>query len=269
MIRAAFFDVDGTLVSFRTHAIPESALSALRALRAAGVRTLLSTGRNGDSTRFLMDTGLFDGEILLSGQLCRLDGAVVFENPIAPADLEAAIAGAEAGELTLGFLSGDDSFVSGVNEFVTAACAYAGMARPRVAPPALARTEPIYQMHIYGAPGSEDALLRRARGLEAVRWSPNFADVFPRGGGKERGLEAVCRALGIGREETIAFGDGENDVGMLACAGIGVDMGGASEAVKVRADYVTADVDADGIARALEHFSGCFVQMGTQGGREI
>ena len=56
---------------------------------------------------------------------------------------------------------------------------------------------------------------------------------------------------------------------MLACAGIGVAMGGASEAVKVRADYVTADVDADGIARALEHFSGCFVQMGTQGGREI
>lgn len=259
MIRAAFFDVDGTLVSFRTHAIPESALSALRALRAAGVRTLLSTGRNGDSTRFLMDTGLFDGEILLSGQLCRLNGEDVFENPIDRGDLDAAIAGAEAGELTLGFLSGNDSFVSGVNEYVITACDYAGMPRPRVAPAALAREKAIYQIHCYGAPGCEDALLRRARRLTATRWSPNFADVFPTGGGKERGLEAVCRALGIGREETIAFGDGENDAGMLEYAGVGVAMGGASDAVKARADYVTADVDADGIARALEHFSGRFV----------
>ena len=267
MIRAAFFDVDGTLVSFKTHAMPESARAALLNLRAAGVKILLSTGRNGDSTRFLMDTGLFDGEILLSGQLCRLNGESVFENPIDAADLGAAIAGAEAGELTLGFLSGNDSFVSGVNEFVDAACAYAGMPRPRVAPAGLARSKPVYQIHCYGAPGCEDALLRRARRLTAVRWSPNFADVFPAGGGKERGMEAVCRALGVGREETIAFGDGENDVGMLEYAGVGVAMGGASDEVKARSDYVTADVDADGVARALEHFSGCFVQIKAQGGR--
>ena len=259
MIRAAFFDVDGTLVSFKTHAMPESARAALRALRAAGVKTLLSTGRNGDSTRFLMETGLFDGEVLLSGQLCRLGGENVFENPIDPEDLDAAIAGAEAGEMTLGFLSGNDSFVSGVNRFVVAACAYAGMPQPRVEAAALAREKPIYQIHCYGAPGAEDALLRCTRRLVATRWSPNFADVFPTGGGKERGMEAVCRRLGVRREEIIAFGDGENDAGMLEYAGVGVAMGGASNAVKARADYVTADVDADGIARALEHFSPYFV----------
>ena len=50
------------------------------------------------------------------------------------------------------------------------------------------------------------------------------------------------------------FGDGGNDIDMLRYAGVGVAMGNATDDVKQVADYVTADVDADGVARALEHF---------------
>lgn len=46
MIQAIFFDVDGTLVSFRTHTIPPSALEALHALRAKGIKLFLATGRH-------------------------------------------------------------------------------------------------------------------------------------------------------------------------------------------------------------------------------
>ena len=258
MIRAAFFDIDGTLVSFERHVVPESAFEALRSLRAAGVKTFLSTGRNGDSTRFLMETGLFDGEILLSGQLCRMNGEAVFSNPVCPEDIEAAVEGAQRGEFTLGFLSGNESFVTGVNHFVLDACSYAGMAVPRLAPAAQAREFPVYQIHCYGAPGVEDELIRRTTGLTSTRWSPNFADVFPSGGGKDRGIEAICRHLGIKREETIAFGDAENDISMLEYAGIGVAMGNSSGKVKACADYVTGTVDEDGVARAVEHFTHLF-----------
>lgn len=258
-IKAAFFDIDGTLLSFETHAIPPSTIDAIRRLRAAGIRTFLATGRNGDSTRFLMDTGLFDGQILINGQLCELDGECVFENPIIPGDIEGAIAGVEAGELTLGFLSGHESFVVKVNKYVEDACSYAGMAIPRVAPASEARKFHIHQIHCYGAPGVEEHLLRRTTRLTAVRWSPNFADVFSIGGGKDRGIEAICAALGISREETIAFGDGENDISMLEYAGIGVAMGNSSDKVKACANYVTSTVDEHGIARAIEHFSEYFV----------
>lgn len=258
MIKAAFFDIDGTLVSFENHRVPASAIETLHALRAKGVKTFLSTGRNGDSTRFLMDTGLFDGEILINGQLCEYGGACIFENPVSRADIEAAVEGARTGEFTLGFLSGHESFVIRVNDFVEKACAYANMAVPRLAPPEEAFRFPIYQIHCYGAPGVEDALLRRTSGLTATRWSPNFADVFPAGGGKDRGIEALIRHLGVAREETIAFGDGENDISMLEYAGIGVAMGNSSDRVKASADYVTASVDGDGVARAVEHFSHLF-----------
>lgn len=255
MIKAAFFDIDGTLVSFETHAMPASAVETIQRLRSKGIKVFLSTGRNGDSTRFLMDTGLFDGEILINGQFCRMDGRVVFENPVIPADIDVAVSGAKSGDFTLGFLSGHESFVSGVNRFVVDACEYAGMAVPRVDDPALARQISVYQIHCYGAPGVEDELLRRTTNLTAVRWSPNFADVFPTGGGKDRGMAAICREMGISPAETIAFGDGENDISMLKFAGIGVAMGNATPATKASADFITKSVDEDGVAFACEHFS--------------
>ncbi len=52
----------------------------------------------------------------------------------------------------------------------------------------------------------------------------------------------------------LAFGDGGNDVSMLRAAGIGIAMGGASDLVKSSADYITDDVDDDGIYNTLVYF---------------
>ena len=64
----------------------------------------------------------------------------------------------------------------------------------------------------------------------------------------------MCSHYGLDVSETMAFGDGGNDIGMLSHAGIGVAMGNASDEVKAAASYVTSSVDEDGIARALEKF---------------
>ncbi len=45
MIRALFFDVDGTLVSFATHRVPDSTREALAAAHRRGVRIFIATGR--------------------------------------------------------------------------------------------------------------------------------------------------------------------------------------------------------------------------------
>jgi len=47
MIKIIFFDIDGTLVSFKTHRIPESAVEALQRARTAGLKIYISTGRPG------------------------------------------------------------------------------------------------------------------------------------------------------------------------------------------------------------------------------
>ena len=79
-------------------------------------------------------------------------------------------------------------------------------------------------------------------------------DLIAKGGGKSSAILRLLDKMGILPEETIAFGDGENDMGMLELAGIGVAMGNAEEQVRKIADYVTSDIDEDGLEKALKHF---------------
>ena len=70
----------------------------------------------------------------------------------------------------------------------------------------------------------------------------------------QKGIDEIIRYFGIKLEETMAFGDGGNDITMLRHAAIGVAMGQAKEDVKAAADYVTAPIDEDGISKAMKHF---------------
>ena len=79
-------------------------------------------------------------------------------------------------------------------------------------------------------------------------------DIICKTGGKEAGIQAYLDKMGISREETIAFGDAVNDLQMLKFAGIGVCMGNGHPLAKEAADYVTADLEDDGIEKALQHF---------------
>lgn len=60
--------------------------------------------------------------------------------------------------------------------------------------------------------------------------------------------------LGLNIDETMAFGDGGNDISIIKKAGIGVAMGNAGDNLKEVADYITTSVDEDGVKNALVHF---------------
>ena len=71
--------------------------------------------------------------------------------------------------------------------------------------------------------------------------------------GKGRALETLSGMLGIGREDTMAFGDGDNDRSLLKAAGKGVAMRGADAGLLRAADDVTRFCsDEDGVAAYLE-----------------
>ena len=89
---------------------------------------------------------------------------------------------------------------------------------------------------------------------EIGRWYPAFADVTAKGDTKQKGIDEIIRYFDIKLEETMAFGDGGNDISMLRHAAIGVAMGNANDDVKETADYITTSVDEDGIQKALKHF---------------
>ena len=94
-----------------------------------------------------------------------------------------------------------------------------------------------------------------SEGLTVVQTASFYLEVIPREINKGEGLKKVCELLGVPVEETIAFGDAENDIPMLKAAGVGVAMGNADEHTKAAADYVTRSNNEDGIAAALQHFA--------------
>ena len=88
----------------------------------------------------------------------------------------------------------------------------------------------------------------------SARWHPLFCDVSPIGGTKQNGIDKFLEHYHIDLSETMAFGDGGNDIQMLNHVAVAIAMGNANDDVKEIADYVTDDVDNDGITKALRHF---------------
>ena len=71
---------------------------------------------------------------------------------------------------------------------------------------------------------------------------------------KASGLDFLSRHVGFTRAQTIAFGDGENDVELLEWAGYGVAVENAHERVKAVADLVCPPVQEEGVAQVLEAY---------------
>ena len=90
--------------------------------------------------------------------------------------------------------------------------------------------------------------------LSCVWSSPRSMEVTDREATKARGLERVCRLLGVDMGQVMAIGDSGNDISSLRAAGLGVAMGNAPEEVLAAADAVTGTNLQDGAAQAIERY---------------
>lgn len=87
----------------------------------------------------------------------------------------------------------------------------------------------------------------------AISYSlPNNIEINALGANKGDALKFLCEYLHLNRMESMAFGDGINDVSMIRQAGIGVAMENAEKAVLEIADRVTASNNDDGVAVMIE-----------------
>ncbi|OUO64975.1 Cof-type HAD-IIB family hydrolase [Collinsella sp. An268] len=248
MIKAAFFDIDGTLLSFETHAMPPSTVRALAALRAQGIRCVISSGRPTYQLPPELREG-FDAYVTLNGQLCYDAEGTYRSCPIAEADVRAIVGQVEEGVFDALVLQRERSFVNALTPRVQAVARQANLVYE---PDDIARAfdAPVYQFCVFVEPGEEGVFLDKTTSVAATRWTNLFCDVVPREGGKAFGVEATLARFGLGPEEAVAFGDGENDLSMFGAVGTSVAMGNAWDSVKERATHVTTGVDDDGIWNA-------------------
>lgn len=253
MIKAAFFDVDGTILSHKTKSVPQSALNALAKLKAAGIRCIVATGRQIHEMDKLPMGGLtFDGYITMNGQLTLdADRNPLYGMPLTGEVRAYALKLFEERKIPVILVEQERLYLNFENRRVVDVQTAISS---KVPPLGDYHGAQVYQACVYVS-GEEERVLDPIRDKCTVtRWHPGGVDVIAKGGGKRAAVARYLEENGILPEETIAFGDGENDMEMLQLAGIGVAMGNAEEQVKEIADYVTADIDEDGIAKALAHF---------------
>lgn len=255
MIKAVFFDIDGTLVSFKTHRVPDSTRKSLALLREKGIKVFIATGRQLHSINNLEDLS-FDGYITLNGGYCLAGKSeVIYKHSIEQEDIRSLLHYQKNVEsFPCAFVLEDDIFLNYKNEAVEEVFRLINFPAPPIRPFPDVSDQTVYQLIAFFSEGQEERIMSVLPHCEATRWNPLFTDVVPAGSTKAVGIDKIIAHYGIALEETMAFGDGGNDRSMLRHAAIGVAMGNAGEEVKQDADYVTTSVDDDGIYHALKHF---------------
>lgn len=246
MIKAIFFDIDGTILN-GNKGIPESTLLALDKLRQKGIKTIICTGRGYSEVKPLNLKG-FDDYILLNGQICYDDNDnIVFKKPIK--DKEKLIELFNSKKFPFGLVDEKVSYLNYIDDYVRLVHDSINLTLPEVKE---YDGKDIYQALAYGK--VKDYIEQELPDFLAVSWHFDGVDIVPKDSGKDKGIIEYCKLRNIDIKDTMSFGDGDNDREMLKTTGIGVAMGNAIDSVKVVADYITDRIDEDGIYNALVHF---------------
>lgn len=254
-IKAVFFDIDGTLLSFKTHQVPESTVEAIRLLQTHGIKTIISTGRSINSIDHIKFLD-FDGYITFNGGYCLTNTfEVLHKQTINSNDIQSVMDYAKEKPLSFSFMSEKEITIHDVTPEIAGMYAHLNLPVPKLVNMDTVDTSSILQTNIFLGPDEEKEFMENVMPNSlASRWTPLFADVNPKGLSKKVGIDIFCKHFGINIENTMAFGDGGNDITMLKHVNIGVAMGNANPEVKQIANYVTNDVDDNGIWNALKHF---------------
>lgn len=254
-IKAVFFDIDGTLLSFKTHEVAASTEEAIEQLQAKGIKTILSTGRSINSIDHVKYLN-FDGYITFNGGYCvTKEGHILFCQAIDSTDIQSVLDYAKTNPLSFSFMSEKHITIHDVTPEIAGMYAHLNLPVPPLVDMENVDLNGVLQTNIFLGPEDEQAFMEKVMPNSlASRWTPLFADVNPKGQSKKVGIDIFCNHFGVDIQETMAFGDGGNDITMLQHVTLGVAMGNANPEVKEIADYITDDVDSDGIWNALKHF---------------
>ncbi|KAK6236795.1 hypothetical protein SCA6_012132 [Theobroma cacao] len=97
-----------------------------------------------------------------------------------------------------------------------------------------------------------EATRDRASVVQAV---PDMLEIVPLGTSKGSGVKMLLDHLGVNAKETMAIGDGENDVEMLELASLGIALSNGTEKTKSVADVIGPSNDEDGVADAIYRYA--------------
>ena len=258
--RLIALDIDGTIRS-QEHPLSERTRQAVARVRDAGAIITLATGRVFNSAaRSSADLDITTPIATSQGAHIAdpITGDVLWHQPLT-ADMTAAALEALAGasEMEVVGYYQHEVYVSELTEW---ADAYGRRNNVKVNVVGDLRDVADRGFTRLVVVGDEDGIQALEAGLQShfdsslhiTRSLPHFCEILHPLSGKDKALEWLCDYHGIAYDETIAFGNGFNDVRMLAWVNLGVAIGGAVPEALAVADRVSPPMEEDGVAQVLE-----------------
>ena len=246
-----FFDIDGTLATGKH--VPESAAEGLRLLRENGNLVFICTGRNPAYAE--KNFGQYaDGFICCNGRLAVKGGEVLYSHPLSDEQIREIVKRMDAVGAGYAFLGTDEGYYGGDP------AGYEVMSRVQdkgFVKNGLAEHMNVYTFDAYlGTPDRISVIQEALDGFAiANSHGPHpSADITVLGVDKGTALVHVAEVLGVPLENTYGFGDGRNDICMLKAVGHGIAMGNAIDETKAAAEYVTTDINDNGVWNGLKHY---------------
>lgn len=266
--KVIFLDLDGTFID---HSLfpPDSALEAVRLAKANGHRLYINTGRSICQVYdYIWDIG-FDGFIGGNGIYIESEGKALFHRPI-PQPLVQKVNNYLV-EHEIGFFEeGQESLYAHPN-YLTALADLLSITPEQ----AEEKTNRLFPSTSYNNNGTHEGInkisivLNQKANLDEIRellkpelviglWSlfgndREFGDIYQDGTSKGTAVEFVMKHLNLSMADAYCFGDSSNDIEMIKVAGTGVAMGNAIPELKAAADFVTANINEDGLWKAFRH----------------
>ena len=254
-------DLDRTLIG-KDAELHERTRTAIAAARAAGIHVILATGRMFRSVRpYAEAAGIDDPVVCYQGAVVAdpVSGRFLRHEPI-PLELACeAIAAVEAEGYPLNCYVDDELYVARHTAASEAYASFQNLEVHAVGDLLAWLAEPPTKLVAVGDPVDLDGLEEQMRAhfgrrLYISKSLPHFLEFASPEVTKGSGLAFLADHLGFTAPETVAFGDGENDVELLEWAGYGVAVENAHERVLAVADLVCPPVTEEGVAQVMEAY---------------
>ena len=235
-------------------------LAALAAARDVGLHVIIATGRMVRSvTPYVAEAGLGDPVVCYQGAVVAdpVSGRFLLHEPIPLELAREAIASLEEEGFPINCYVDDELYVSRATPESDSYASFQNLPVHEVGDLLAWLAEPPTKLVAIGAPEALDGLEQRMKArfagrLYVAKSLPYFLEFASPAVNKASGLAFVAEHLGFDAGDTVAFGDGENDVELLEWAGYAVAVANAHERVLAVADYVCPPVQEEGVATVIE-----------------
>lgn len=249
-IKIAFFDIDGTLLQLGKKIPSEKTVYALNELKKKGVLLCMATGR----TSLMLpkfDNIKFDVYITFNGSYCFNDKEIIFKCPIPKNDVFQILNNSKRMKRAMAISNEKYTVTNGTDKILETYFSFGGGKVIIVDDFESKCNDDVYQIMLSGIKSEYEDILKDTTGAAITAWWDKAVDIIPLASGKGNAVKNILTYYGLFKDESIAFGDGNNDIEMLKAAGIGVAMGNSNNNVKEAADVVCKSVDDDGIYHYL------------------